>query len=107
MAKINKYLGFVLVGAATAAAAGAIAASVLKRKNPTSSIGYDEIFDDDFEDGFEVCKSCCEEPAEDFMAWEETEADDIPYEPEVEELSEEELVYLTIHLKRINLGSSL
>ena len=46
MAKINKYWGLVAVGALTAAAAGAIAALVLK-KDPLDD--FDD-FDDDFED---------------------------------------------------------
>lgn len=90
MAKINKYLGFVLVGAATAAAAGAIAASVLKRKQKPDPVDYDEFFDDDFHDDFKVCESCKEEkePNEDFVSWEDSERDTIWVE--TEEISDEE-----------------
>lgn len=90
MAKINKYLGFVLVGAATAAAAGAIAASVLKRKQKPDPVDYDEFFDDDFHDDFKVCESCKEEkePNEDFVSWENSERDTIWVE--TEEISDEE-----------------
>ena len=46
MAKINKYWGLVAVGALTAAAAGAIAALVLK-KDPLDD--FDDFDDEDFE----------------------------------------------------------
>lgn len=44
MAKINKYWGLVAVGALTAAAAGAVAALVTRKK------AYEEDFEDDFDD---------------------------------------------------------
>ena len=47
MAKLNKYWGFVAVGAAAAVAAGAVAALVLKKK-PLDD--FEDDFDDDFED---------------------------------------------------------
>ena len=46
MAKINKYWGLVAVGALTAAAAGAVAALVTRKKS------YEEDFEDDFDDDF-------------------------------------------------------
>ena len=46
MAKLNKYWGFVAVGAVAAAAAGAVAALAFKKK-PL------EDFEDDFEDEFD------------------------------------------------------
>ena len=103
MAKINKYLGFVLVGAATAAAAGAIAASVLKRKQKPDPVDYDEFFDDDFHDDFKVCESCKEEKetTEDFVSWEDSERDTIFVEPE--EISDEEEIWEVISEENENL----
>ena len=49
MAKLNKYWGFVAVGAAAAVAAGAVAALVLKKK-PLDD--FEDDFDDDFDDYF-------------------------------------------------------
>ena len=48
MAKINKYWGFVAVGALTAAAAGAIAAAFLKNRTDLEDFDFDdEDFDQD------------------------------------------------------------
>lgn len=71
MAKFNKYWGFVALGAATAAAAGAVAA-IITKKNRTESIGFDDDFDD-FDDFDIPEKSDEKETAEDFVAWEDTE----------------------------------
>ena len=51
MAKLNKYWGFVAVGAAAAVAAGAVAALVLKKK-PLDDFedDFDDLFDEDDED---------------------------------------------------------
>ena len=72
MAKFNKYWGFVAIGAATAAAAGAVAA-IITKKNRTESIGFEDDFDDDFDDFDIPEKSDEKETAEDFVAWEDTE----------------------------------
>ena len=48
MAKINKYWGYVAVGAVAAAAAGAIAALVSRRS--VCEEDFEDDFDDDFED---------------------------------------------------------
>ena len=72
MAKINKYWGFVAVGALTAAAAGAVAALIAKK----GSCKEDFDFEDDFDD-FDLNEEKAEESAdtteaaEDFQAWEE------------------------------------
>ena len=50
MAKLNKYWGFVAVGAVAAAAAGAVAALAFKKK-PLED--FEDDFDDDFDDDFE------------------------------------------------------
>ena len=49
MAKLNKYWGFVAVGAVAAAAAGAVAALAFKKK-PLED--FEDDFDDDFDDYF-------------------------------------------------------
>ena len=49
MAKMNKYWGFVAIGAAAAAVAGAVAAMALKKK-PMSDYDFEDDFDDDFDD---------------------------------------------------------
>ena len=49
MAKLNKYWGFVAVGAVAAAAAGAVAALAFKKK-PLED--FEDDFDDDFDDDF-------------------------------------------------------
>ena len=61
MAKINKYWGFVAVGALTAAAAGVVAAIIAKKGS------CKEDFEDDFDD--------FEDESEDFVD-ETTEEDD-------------------------------
>lgn len=70
MAKFNKYWGFVALGAATAAAAGAVAA-IITKKNRTESIGFEDDFDD-FDDFDIPEKSDEKETAEDFVAWDDT-----------------------------------
>ena len=50
MAKLNKYWGFVAVGAVAAAAEGAVAALAFKKK-PLED--FEDDFDDDFDDDFE------------------------------------------------------
>ena len=50
MAKLNKYWGFVAVGAVAAAAAGAVAALAFKKK-PLDD--FEDDFEDDFDDDFE------------------------------------------------------
>ena len=46
MAKINKYWGFVAVGALTAAAAGAVAALVAKKNSCKEDFDFEDDFDD-------------------------------------------------------------
>lgn len=73
MAKLNKYWGFVAVGALTAAAAGAVAA-VITKKHPHTK---DEDFTEDFDDAFDIAfdsdeeeeKEAPQESAEDFESW--------------------------------------
>ena len=54
MAKINKYWGYVAIGALTAAAAGAVAALIAKKGSCKEDFDFEE------------------EPAEDFQSWEHT-----------------------------------
>ena len=73
MAKLNKYWGFVVVGALTAAAAGAVAAMITKKHPHTK----DEDFTEDFDDAFDIAfdsdeeeeKEAPQESAEDFESW--------------------------------------
>ena len=55
MAKINKYWGYVAIGALTAAAAGAVAALIAKK----GSCKEDFDFEDDFDDFDLTDKSYC------------------------------------------------
>ena len=57
MAKLNKYWGFVAVGALTAAAAGAVAAVIIKKHPHTK----DEDFTEDFDDAFDIAFDSDEE----------------------------------------------
>ncbi len=66
MAKINKYWGFVAVGALTAAAAGAIAAAFLKNRTDLEDFDFD---DDDF-DQDESEEKPAKESKEAFQSWE-------------------------------------
>ena len=49
MAKINKYWGFVAIGALTAAAAGAVAAVIAKRNSRNEEFEFEDDFDEDFD----------------------------------------------------------
>ena len=75
MAKLNKYWGFVAVGAVAAAAAGAVAALAFKKK-PLEDFedDFDDDFDDDFEEEEEPKKEEKKEDAED--EWSEITIDD-------------------------------
>lgn len=85
MAKFNKYWGFVALGAATAAAAGA-ATAILTKKNRTESVGYEDDFEDfdDFDIPEDSDTNEESDAAEAFVAWEDTadecEDSDIPNE---------------------------
>ena len=50
MAKMNKYWGMVAIGALTAAAAGAVAAVLMKKKPVAEGPDFEDDFDDYFED---------------------------------------------------------
>ena len=52
MAKINKYWGYVAVGALTAVAAGAVAALIAKKGSCKEDFDFEDDFDDDFDDYF-------------------------------------------------------
>ena len=69
MAKINKYWGYVAIGALTAAAAGAVAALIAKK----GSCKEDFDFEDDFDDYFEDEDLEDEKDAEDEIFVDETE----------------------------------
>ncbi len=91
MAKKNKYWGLVAVGAATAAAAGAIAAFVMKKKPDKDIMDFEDDFEDDFDEDFETPENVnadeTPETAEDFASWEENaeEASQTPEAPASEE----------------------
>ena len=87
MAKLNKYWGLVAVGAATAAAAGALAAIIMKKKPHQDLENLDDDFEED-DDILEEEKNESEEPQEDFVSWEEPEAES--EEPVTTEDAEEE-----------------
>lgn len=74
MAKINKYWGFVAVGALTAAAAGAVAALIAKKGSCKEDFDFEDDFDDfDLnEDKEEKPEENAEEAAEAFQSWEHT-----------------------------------
>ena len=98
MAKLNKYWGFVAVGAVAAAAAGAVAALAFKKK-PLEDFedDFDDDFDDDFEEEEEPKEEEKKEAHESFEAWEESEeaveesAEEEAEETEAEEALEEEI----------------
>ena len=70
MAKINKYWGYVAIGALTAAAAGAVAALIAKKGSCKEDFDFEDDFDDfDLTDEKETAKED-QEPAEDFQSWE-------------------------------------
>lgn len=72
MAKINKYWGYVAIGALTAAAAGAVAALIAKKGSCKEDFDFEDDFDDfDLTDEKETAKED-QEPAEDFQSWEHT-----------------------------------
>ena len=72
MAKINKYWGYVAIGALTAAAAGAVAALIAKKGSCKEDFDFEDDFDDfDLTDEKETAKEE-QEPAEDFQSWEHT-----------------------------------
>ena len=52
MAKINKYWGLVALGAVTAAAAGAMAAVIMKKRSFEEDFDIED--DDDFEEDFDI-----------------------------------------------------
>lgn len=69
MAKINKYWGYVAIGALTAAAAGAVAALIAKKGSCKEDFDFEDDFDDfDLTDEKETAKED-QEPAEDFQSW--------------------------------------
>ena len=71
MAKINKYWGYVAIGALTAAAAGAVAALIAKKGSCKEDFDFEDDFDDfDLTDEKETAKED-QEPAEDFQSWEQ------------------------------------
>ena len=72
MAKINKYWGFVAVGALTAAAAGAIAAAFLKNRTDLEDFDFD---DEDF-DQDESEEKPAKESKEAFQSWEPSPNDE-------------------------------
>ena len=86
MAKINKYWGLIALGAVTAAAAGAIAASLSRRKELENAADFDDDFEDDLKDDEDVreAKEKKESP-EDFISWEASSDD----EEEVADAAEE------------------
>ena len=93
MAKLNKYWGFVALGAVTAAAAGAIAAFMTKKNSPKEILDYEEDFDEDL-DGLSVeeDEEEAEKSTEDFVAWDENEEAEEAAAPkeETEEPKQEE-----------------
>ena len=68
MAKINKYWGYVAIGALTAAAAGAVAALIAKKGSCKEDFDFEDF---DLTDEKETAKED-QEPAEDFQSWEHT-----------------------------------
>lgn len=90
MAKINKYWGLVAVGALTAAAAGAMAAVLMKNKAVPE---FEDDFDEDF-DNLEKTEEPEKESGEAFVSWEEApveeacEAEETEEAPEAEEAEE-------------------
>lgn len=88
MAKINKYWGLVAVGAATAAAAGAIAAIVMKKKPVNDTMEFEDDFDMDFETP-ENKTAEASETSEDFASWEEAVEEAAQAEAENETPAEE------------------
>ena len=72
MAKINKYWGYVAIGALTAAAAGAVAALIAKKGSCKEDFDFEDDFDDfDLTDEKETAKEVLV-PAEDLHSWEHT-----------------------------------
>ena len=69
MAKINKYWGMVALGAVTAAAAGAIAATFAKRRALEEAADLEEDFEDEQETNEQPEEK---EVREDFVSWEAT-----------------------------------
>lgn len=93
MAKLNKYWGLVALGAATAAAAGAIAAFMTKKSPRREILDYEDDFDEDFDTLSEDEDEEEEKAAEDFVAWDdsdETQEDAAPEEASEEEAEEKE-----------------
>lgn len=103
MAKMNKYWGYVAVGALTAAAAGAVAALIAKKGSCKEDFDFEDDFDDfDLTDEEEITEEE-QEPAEDFQSWEHTceqtaddstdsseESSDTTAEVEIKDIDEEE-----------------
>ena len=92
MAKINKYWGYVAIGALTAAAAGAVAALIAKKGSCKEDFDFEDDFDDfDLTDEKETAKED-QEPAEDFQSWEHTgeQSADKAAEVEIKDAEEEE-----------------
>lgn len=84
MAKINKYWGFVAVGALTAAAAGAIAAAFLKNRTDLEDFDFD---DEDF-DQDESEEKPAKESKEAFQSWEPSPNDET--EDDITDASQED-----------------
>ena len=88
MAKINKYWGYVAIGALTAAAAGAVAALIAKKGSCKEDFDFEDDFDDfDLTDEKETAKED-QEPAEDFQSWEHTGEQSATDDTESEEAEE-------------------
>ena len=83
MAKLNKYWGMVAIGALTAAAAGAMAAVLMKKKPVAEGPDFDDDVsadksEEDSRDGHEA-----------FASWEPSESEDVPAEEAAEEPADE------------------
>ena len=89
MAKINKYWGYVAIGALTAAAAGAVAALIAKKGSCKEDFDFEDDFDDfDLTDEKETAKED-QEPTEDFQSWEHTGEQSATDDTESEEAEED------------------
>ncbi|MCI5530612.1 MAG: hypothetical protein MR406_10815 [Blautia sp.] len=88
MAKMNKYWGMVAIGALTAAAAGAVAAVLMKKKPVAEGPDFEDDFDDD---AVSVNKSGedSRDGHEAFASWEPSESEDVPAEEAAEEPADE------------------
>ena len=121
MAKINKYWGFVAVGALTAAAAGVVAAIIAKKGSCKEDFDFEDDFDDfDLTDEEEKTEEKADEEAEtaeDFQSWEHTgeqaendsaedKADEVAAESDSENSEEAPEAFSQAHLPDLLPGSS-